>query len=1082
MSYHPTPVMNDPALANPMQYAPSPFVHHPPWSAPYGHPNPFGGSYPSYPLYPMPLQPVPSPFGYGHMVFNPSMNPFHMAMPPTPIPLSVAAPPAMRAHPGMHPPVQPPWNYVNAPNNGGGSANNPPQGQDAAANPQAAQPQAEGAAQAQPEPPQPGQHAQEGQQPQPGNGEEAHHEMEAPVDGIESHPNSPQPEQHHNALQPNTPQAPQQPAQQAPHQAPTPQEQVQPQATDGPSHAVAHQHMHANYHGVSPIIGMHPAPIPHHYMFPQGPPPPHWPYPHGPGQAPGMTHAGHPPPQLMPHHPGAYSSAAYRDDRLEQGSHAPPPPFLLIDDEEEDKQTPQYGDTLSRELRSISDLSRALPPWEISMQGTLRFFQDVDSLIARHKIPWDILRPVLTAKVTDPSHASSLTEVFRFIETYDEARAHAFSIVGVQSGTANLEHEFARLRQGLEETVPNFYLRLLTIANKLRLADEPVSETRLKNTYKAGLLKPLAAPLAGRTDFAKLADMHAFVLSLHQEHSIRHELTQFIAQEKQRISNKHHGASIKDQHRRDHNRAHHSNSHVNGNGADEAPPRKPSQLSDAPGAQCRVHPRLNHTNSECHVQARQRGQQQPPDTAGSQKPTAASSSSSAPAATAPSPQQRQLSVTNQATAISTAPTASTTTEQPNTPTAPWLRYAHSILSCDATFQGQPIRVLFDNCSTHTLISATAINRLGLRAKSHNATQNLHTICATSSEVHRTLDQPLHLTFAGCPSIPIAVNIIVTNSVGDNSCDLLLGKDAITYLEFFFNLSISNVENVVCLHMNGTDHRVSAHELLRKPVDAAVVEDISCQRTALELFMHEEDRFPHTSARAKETEARILADYPKLFSTESYEAEQAWPVEFRLNFKETPAPHISQFRPPLAYRSIIDEKLQDLLDRKVIAPCENPIVVSPYFLVRQHKPGGDPSYRLVFNFQYLNGHCHAEPSALPDINTLLQELSKHHVFNTTDIRSAYHCIPTSEDARPYLAFLWNNKAYTFLATPFGVVNAAHTLYINQGPAPEPRRTHRFPRRPHPQAQEGQQRPVLFLHALAQLPSLLTILGATRQLLH
>ena len=59
--------------------------------------------------------------------------------------------------------------------------------------------------------------------------------------------------------------------------------------------------------------------------------------------------------------------------------------------------------------------------------------------------------------------------------------------------------------------------------------------------------------------------------------------------------------------------------------------------------------------------------------------------------------------------------------------------------------------------------------------------------------------------------------------------------------------------------------------------------------------------------------------------------------------------------------------------------------------------------------------------LPRIDDLVNNLAKYKIFNTLDLKSAYHQIKIPLEEKQYTAFEADGKLYQFCRVPFGVTN-------------------------------------------------------------
>ena len=79
-------------------------------------------------------------------------------------------------------------------------------------------------------------------------------------------------------------------------------------------------------------------------------------------------------------------------------------------------------------------------------------------------------------------------------------------------------------------------------------------------------------------------------------------------------------------------------------------------------------------------------------------------------------------------------------------------------------------------------------------------------------------------------------------------------------------------------------------------------------------------------------------------------------------------------------------------------------------------------RMVIDYsQTINRFTHLDAYPLPRVESIVERVSKHSVFSTIDLRSAYHQIPILDAEKPFTAFEACGKLYQFRRIPFGVTN-------------------------------------------------------------
>lgn len=95
-----------------------------------------------------------------------------------------------------------------------------------------------------------------------------------------------------------------------------------------------------------------------------------------------------------------------------------------------------------------------------------------------------------------------------------------------------------------------------------------------------------------------------------------------------------------------------------------------------------------------------------------------------------------------------------------------------------------------------------------------------------------------------------------------------------------------------------------------------------------------------------------------------------------------------YRYPPCHRKEIDRQVNELLDQGIIRPSRSPYS-SPVWLVPK-KPGPDglPKFRMVIDYRDLNSKTIANSYPLPNIQTIIDSLSKAQYFTTIDLYSSF----------------------------------------------------------------------------------------------
>ena len=128
--------------------------------------------------------------------------------------------------------------------------------------------------------------------------------------------------------------------------------------------------------------------------------------------------------------------------------------------------------------------------------------------------------------------------------------------------------------------------------------------------------------------------------------------------------------------------------------------------------------------------------------------------------------------------------------------------------------------------------------------------------------------------------------------------------------------------------------------------------------------------------------------------------------------------------PQPLRQTMQKELSDMLAHGVIEPS-NSQYCSPCLLVKKSDSG---TYRFVFDGRCLNKITKFDCEPLPNMNKLIETLSKAKYLSCLDLCKGFWQIPVEQKSRHLLSFVTDldSSTYQFRKLPFGLVNSSQTF--------------------------------------------------------
>ena len=174
--------------------------------------------------------------------------------------------------------------------------------------------------------------------------------------------------------------------------------------------------------------------------------------------------------------------------------------------------------------------------------------------------------------------------------------------------------------------------------------------------------------------------------------------------------------------------------------------------------------------------------------------------------------------------------------------------------------------------------------------------------------------------------------------------------------------------------------------------------------------------PDVKAKLKE----ILTKHVDVFSNPEANIGETSLIEFDILLKEDATPVCHRLRPLNPDQKKDLKKTLDLWTKEGIVETAPPHSEWAAGLVPSLKKDG--AIRWAVDYRGLNQATVADKYPLPLIESNLETLQGSTVYSALDAAAAYHTIPVSQRAKPYLAFITPFGLYTFRRMPFGPKNS------------------------------------------------------------
>ena len=189
-----------------------------------------------------------------------------------------------------------------------------------------------------------------------------------------------------------------------------------------------------------------------------------------------------------------------------------------------------------------------------------------------------------------------------------------------------------------------------------------------------------------------------------------------------------------------------------------------------------------------------------------------------------------------------------------------------------------------------------------------------------------------------------------------------------------------------------------------------------------------------SAKYREQFRQLCKEFEDIFSKDSTDIGKTSLITMDIDTGDSPPVCQKPYNLPLKHREWVQKELETLERAGVIvrsiSPWASPIVIVP----KKTEPGEPPRRRLCVDYRVMNSllpevqKAHSKAKGvltlvpLPQIDHIYARLRGSKIFSTFDLRSGYHHMALSLEAKAKSAFVTPMDKFEFTRCPFGLSQA------------------------------------------------------------
>jgi len=238
-----------------------------------------------------------------------------------------------------------------------------------------------------------------------------------------------------------------------------------------------------------------------------------------------------------------------------------------------------------------------------------------------------------------------------------------------------------------------------------------------------------------------------------------------------------------------------------------------------------------------------------------------------------------------------------------------------------------------------------------------------------------------------------------------------------------NLSLEEVKLQKRTYV-GEASPISNKDVVQKDVEInRVLKEPKVEPRKFEEYLQE--KLAHLKIAERRTLEPVLRKYKHLFyglgSTQLGCTSQ---VEHSIETGDAKPIKRSPYRIPHTLKSVVDEHIDDMLQKEIIEPSMSPWS-SSIVLVQKRSRDNSVKYRFCIDYRALNAVTKPGAYPIPNIVDTLDSLGRSKIFSVLDMASGYFQIAIKPDHKEKTAFSCHRGHFQLIKMPFGLNNAPAT---------------------------------------------------------